>query len=184
MKHLPYILVLLISFQSVAQKSLDQLLNKYNTRSVPYISVEGLRALQLTENIVILDTRETSEFDVSTIEGAQCVGYNDFSVEEISGKIIDKNKPIIVYCSLGIRSEEIGEKLQKAGYTNVQNLYGGIFEWKNKGYPTLNVAKKETDSVHTFSKAWSKWLVKGIPVFDKKEGEKEKKEERGKKKDF
>jgi len=33
-----------------------------------------------------------------------------------------------VYCSLGIRSEVIAKKLKKAGYTNVFNLYGGIFE--------------------------------------------------------
>ncbi len=146
---------------------MDQLLETYNTRSVPYISVEGLRALQMNEDITILDAREAIEFNISTIEGAQCVGFNAFSIEEISEKITNKEQPIIVYCSLGIRSEEVGEKLQKAGYTNVQNLYGGIFEWKNKGYPTLNAAKKETDSIHTFSKAWSKWLLKGIPVFEK-----------------
>lgn len=172
LKKLLYILAWLASFQSVAQKSLDQLLDTYNTRSVPYISVEGLRALQMNENVVILDVRESSEFEVSTIEGAQCVGYNDFSIEKISAKIKDKNKPVIVYCSLGIRSEKIGEKLQKAGYTNVQNLYGGIFEWKNKGYPTLNSVNKETDSVHTFSKAWSNWLVKGIPVYELEKSEK------------
>ena len=167
MKYL-FILIFFIVQQTFAQKTLDQLLDQYNTRSVPYISVEGLRALQMNEDVVILDAREDSEYAVSTIEDAQCVGYNNFSVEDISAKITDKDQPIIVYCSLGIRSEEIGEKLQKAGYTNVQNLYGGIFEWKNKGYPTFNSAKKETDSIHTFSKAWSKWLLKGIPVYEKK----------------
>ncbi len=178
LKKLLYIFLLSTSLQSVAQKSLDQLLDTYNTRSVPYVSVEGLRALQMNEDVVILDAREISEAEVSTIEGAQSVGFNNFSVEEISEKITNKEQPIIVYCSLGIRSEEIGEKLQKAGYTNVQNLYGGIFEWKNKGYPTFNSAKKETDSIHTFSKAWSKWLLKGIPVY-----EDEKKEQRKKKKE-
>tara|TARA_R100000988_G_scaffold88509_1_gene51578 strand:- start:378 stop:887 length:510 start_codon:yes stop_codon:yes gene_type:complete len=162
-----YLLLFFILFAqtTVAQKTLDQLLEQHNTRSVPYISVEGLRALQLNDSIVVLDTRETSEYAVSTIEGAKCVGFTNFSAEKISEEIIDKNQPIIVYCSLGIRSEKIGEKLQKAGYTNVQNLYGGIFEWKNKGYPLLDASKKETDSVHTFSKAWSKWLLKGIPVY-------------------
>lgn len=165
MKKLLYIVLFIASFQSVAQKSLDQLLETYNTRSVPYISVEGLRALQMNEDVVILDAREASEYAVSTIEGAQCVGFNNFSIEEISEKITNKEQPIIVYCSLGIRSEKVGEKLQKAGYTNVQNLYGGIFEWKNKGYPILNLNKKETDSVHAFSKTWSKWLKAGVPVY-------------------
>tara|TARA_R100000935_G_scaffold26814_1_gene46929 strand:- start:128524 stop:129030 length:507 start_codon:yes stop_codon:yes gene_type:complete len=162
------ILTLFIAQHTFAQKTLDQLLDQYNTRSVPYISVEGLRALQMNDDVLILDSREPSEYAVSNIDGALCVGHTDFSVETISAKITNKEQPIIVYCSLGIRSEEIGEKLQKAGYTNVQNLYGGIFEWKNKGYPILNPAKKETDSVHTFSKTWSKWLLKGVPVYEKK----------------
>lgn len=165
MKKLLYIVLFISSFQSVAQKTLDELLTQYNTRSVPYISAEGLRALQLNENILILDTREAQESQISTIEGAKCVGYTNFSIAKTSKDIEDKNQPIIVYCSLGIRSEEIGERLQKAGYTNVQNLYGGIFEWKNKGYPVLNATNKKTDSVHTYSKTWSKWLLRGIPVF-------------------
>ena len=166
MKYL-IVFILLFSQLTIAQQSLDELLSQYNTRSIPYISVEGLRALQMNDDIVILDTREPSEFSVSKIDGAVHVGYNDFSSDTISEEIADPNTPIVVYCSLGIRSEEIGEKLKKAGFTNVQNLYGGIFEWKNKGYPLLNEQLQPTDSVHTFSKSWSKWLKAGIPVFEK-----------------
>lgn len=164
MKYLiiPFLFVLQ---QSIAQQTLDELLSQYNTRSVSYISVEGLRALQTHNGVVILDTREDAEYEVSKIEGAKNVGYNDFSVEEISETIPNNNTPIVVYCSLGIRSEEVGEKLKKAGFTNVQNLYGGIFEWKNKGYPVFNTMNKETDSIHSFSKPWSKWLKRGIPVY-------------------
>jgi rhodanese-related sulfurtransferase len=154
-----------LSVSVSAQKTLDELLQQYNTRSVPYISVEGLRMLQLNDDVVILDTREFYEYETSHIASAQYVGFNTFSTEALSGIIKDKNTPIIVYCSIGIRSEEIGEKLQKAGYTNVQNLYGGIFEWKNKEYPVLNLSEKETDSVHTFNKVWSKWLRKGIKKY-------------------
>lgn len=165
MKNFLYILALLLSFHGFSQKSLDELIAQYNTRSVPYISVEGLRALQLNSDIVVLDTREHLEYNVSKIKDAKFVGFNNFSITKVSEEIKDKNTPIVVYCSLGIRSEEIGEKLAKAGFTNIKNLYGGIFEWKNKGYPTLNPQEKETDSIHTFSKAWSKWLKKGVPVY-------------------
>jgi rhodanese-related sulfurtransferase len=151
-----------------AQKSLDALLNQYNTRSIPYISVEELRMHQFKSDVLILDTRETEEFEISHIAGAQLIGFNQFSIDIISTEIVDKETPIVVYCSLGIRSEEIGEKLSKAGYTNIKNLYGGIFEWKNKAYPVLNSQNKETDSVHTFSKAWSKWLTKGIKYYAEK----------------
>ena len=99
-----------------AQKTLDALLNQYNTQSIPYISVQELRMLQLNSDIAILDSREQNEYEVSHIDGATFIGFNKFSADDISEEIKDKNAPIIVYCSLGIRSEEIGEKrFQKDG---------------------------------------------------------------------
>ena len=163
-KYIVFVLVFVVQ-STTAQKSLDALLQQYNTRSIPYISVEGLRALQTQQDIILLDTRENSEYTVSCIQGAMYVGFNNFSVKKVSEALPDKDAPIVVYCSLGIRSEEIGEKLKKAGYTNVKNLYGGIFEWKNKGYTVVNAAQQETDSVHVFSKQWGKWFSKGIPVY-------------------
>lgn len=161
-----YILIFLLSIQSFAQDSLQQLLNVYNTRSVPYISVEELRMLQLNDEVYILDARELEEFEVSRINGALYVGYSEFSSEMISEKIPDFNRPIVVYCTLGIRSEEIGEKLRKAGYTDVRNLYGGIFEWKNKGYVVYDSEGIETEKVHSCSKAWGKWLINGEKVYE------------------
>ena len=120
---------------------------------------------QINGDVVILDAREEDEYQVSHIEGAKFIGFNTFSSETVRAEIPEKETPIIVYCSLGIRSEEIGEKLKKAGFTNVQNLYGGIFEWSNNEYPVINEQEKETDSIHVFSKAWGKWLLKGEKVY-------------------
>ncbi|MFB9105669.1 rhodanese-like domain-containing protein [Algibacter miyuki] len=78
----------------------------------------------------------------------------------------NKDTQIVVYCSLGIRSESIADSLKQAGYTHVENLYGGIFEWKNNNFPVYNSEEKETDSIHTFNKAWSKWLKKGIKIYE------------------
>ena len=163
---LVYMLLFFLSSTAVAQKSLDQLLHLFNSESIPYISVEELRMNQLSEDLVILDSREMEEFEVSHIPSAKYVGYKTFSSQAVTSSIPDKDTPIVVYCSLGIRSETIGEKLKKAGYTNIHNLYGGIFEWKNKGYPVIDPEGKETENVHAFSKAWSKWLYKGVKVYD------------------
>ncbi len=154
---------LLISSLSLhAQKSLDELLNKHNANLVPYITVQEL-AMPKTD-AVILDARELREYQVSHIKNAIYVGYDDFNLEKATEKLTDKNQEIVVYCSLGIRSETIAHKLQKAGYSNVANLYGGIFEWKNNEFPVFDSAQNETDRVHAFSKVWSKWLRKGIKV--------------------
>jgi len=57
------------------------------------------------------------------------------------------------------------EELLELGYTNVKNLYGGIFQWKNDGFDVVNNQSMVTDSVHTYNKSWSKWLVKGVKVY-------------------
>ncbi len=160
------ILLFLIGFSGYAQESLHDLLNIYNTRSIPYISVEELRMAQTHRKVTILDTRERSEYEISKIEGAAYIGYSEFSSEELMKDIPVTDELIVVYCSLGIRSEEIGEKLKKVGYTNVRNLYGGIFEWKNKDYPVLDSEGIETEKIHPYSRAWGKWLLKGEKVYE------------------
>jgi len=159
------ILLAVSNFQATGQKSLDMLLQANNSESIPYISVEELRMLQLHDSVVILDSREKEEYAVSHILSAKNVGYNLFSVEEASAEIADKNTSVVVYCSIGIRSAKIGEKLEKQGFTNVKNLYGGIFEWKNNGYPIIDSNGNNTEEVHVFSEFWGQWLHKGIKVY-------------------
>lgn len=164
MNYLLYFLLLLIPLTGFSQRSLEDLLQQYNTRSVPYVSVEELRMRQMNDSVIILDAREKKEFDVSHLESATYVGFLKFSEKDISEEILDKNASIVVYCSLGIRSEEIAEKLKKAGFTHVENLYGGIFEWKNNDFPLVNNKGETTDSIHGFSKNWSKWLDNGTII--------------------
>ena len=156
--------VFLVNF-ATGQKSLDKLLKAHNSKSIPYISVAELRMLQMNDIVVILDTREPNEFQISHITSSKNVGFNDFTAEAEQLQKLSKSTPIVVYCSIGIRSEQIGEKLKKAGFTNVKNLYGGIFEWKNKDYPVIDSTGLETENVHTFSKMWSKYLHAGNPIF-------------------
>ena len=163
-KNITYILAFLITTFSFSQETMSDLLKKHNTRSVPYISVQEL-AMPKTEAI-ILDAREPKEYDTSHIKDAICVGYDFFELDSITKKVPNKDAKIVVYCSLGIRSEDIAEKLKKVGYTNVFNLYGGIFEWKNKDFIVYNSEETETENVHTFSKEWSQWLTKGVKVYE------------------
>ncbi len=148
------------------QKSIDKTLRKFNKESVPYIFVDSLSKKQ---GLLLLDTRQKEEFHVSHLKNAVWVGHTEFSLDSVLLNIPDKNSAIVVYCSIGVRSENIGEKLMNAGYSNVQNLYGGIFEWKNKGFPVFNSEGEETGKVHAFSKKWGKLLTNGEKVYDVKE---------------
>lgn len=128
--------------------------------NVPEVSVQD--AAQQQGKATFIDSREQAEYQVSYIPGTLWVGYDDFSIASVAQ--LPKNQPIIVYCSVGYRSEKIAHKLQKAGFTNVSNLYGGIFEWVNQGHPVIN-AKGPTTKVHAFSKFWGMWLDKGDKVY-------------------
>ncbi|MFD0989962.1 rhodanese-like domain-containing protein [Mariniflexile jejuense] len=158
MKQLKFLILVLISAFGFSQNSLSDLLKKHNTKNIPYISVQEL-AMPNTDAI-ILDTRELNEYNVSHLKNAIHVGYNDFNLKKIEKLIPNKAEKIVVYCSIGIRSETIAYKLKKDGYSNIFNLYGGIFEWKNNGFAVYNSNEKQTDEIHTFSKEWRKWLTK------------------------
>lgn len=114
------------------------------------------------KNVYFLDTREKKEYDVSHISGAKYVGYDHFSMDRV--KSIPKDAEVIVYCSIGARSQDIGKRLKKAGYTNVKNLYGGLFNWTNHDYRMVN-SKGETKTIHGYSSDWSKWVTNGKVVY-------------------
>ena len=164
MKTIVFYILCLFSVYSFSQDELSQLLEKHNTEEVPYIYVQELD--ELPTEPTYLDAREEQEYRVSHIKDALWVGYDDFNIETIEKQITNKDQEIVVYCSLGIRSEVIASKLKKAGYSNVKNLYGGIFEWKNNNHSVYNTQDNETDSIHIFSKKWSKWLNNGIKTHE------------------
>ncbi len=164
MNYLSYLFfLLLISTTSCAQphsanlcanEKFDNEVNSYLSYSIPILSVQDLNKIQ--NDVVILDARELEEYNISHIKNAKHIGYDKFDKERL--KSLNKNDKIIVYCSIGYRSEKIGEKLKKHGFTNVYNLYGSIFEWANVGYPLVDNKGNKTTKLHTYNKKWSKWV--------------------------
>ena len=157
-------LLILWKVSLYGQETLEEVLNKYNHKKVPYIAVAELKNLQQKNKVVILDSRELAEFKVSHIEGAIFVGYDHFRLSSLPDNV-DKKTPIVVYCTLGVRSEVIANQLVENGYTDVKNLYGGISEWKNKDYIVIDSIQRMTENIHVYSKKWGKWLTKGNPIF-------------------
>lgn len=141
------------------EKKIDGLLSK----SVPTLSCERLQQKINTPNMYLLDAREPEEYAVSHLDKAQWVGYNTFKPENV--KDVPKDAIVVVYCSIGYRSEKIGEQLKKLGYTKVYNLYGGIFEWSNRAYPLVNQSEKETENVHPYDSDWGRWVERGNKTY-------------------
>lgn len=166
MRILVLVLVVALLFSNAfSQNTIESTLDRFNNESVPYISVAEMKS---SGPAVILDTRELEEFEVSQIPGATWVGHDTFTIENVLVNVPDKTTPIVVYCSVGVRSENIGEKLQKAGYTDVKNLYGGIFQWKNEGNAVVDEEGNPTEKVHAFDKLWGKLLLQGEKIYNTK----------------
>ena len=167
MKLLAILIASMFSFlytsAQVQSRAYDLTLKALLSHSVPEVSVAQVKEMK---DVVLIDAREWNEYKVSHIKNAMFVGYDQFEITKL--KSIIKKQKIVVYCSVGYRSERISERLKGAGFINVSNLYGGIFEWVNQGNPVVDEKGKETDHIHAYSKTWGVWLNQGVKVYDPK----------------
>ncbi len=147
---------MLLSAQVIDGK-FNTMLKELLDHSVKEISVKEFTESKL--KYLLLDARSKKEFEVSKIKNAIWVGYSPSDLSMLVK--LPKNTPIIVYCSVGYRSEKIAEKIIAKGFTDVQNLYGGIFEWVNESKPILDKNNTVTDKIHPYDSDWGKWLNKG-----------------------
>jgi rhodanese-related sulfurtransferase len=128
---------------------LQELTKKFNIQQIKADSVNLSKA-------IILDTRDKKEFDVSRIKNAIWIGYDDFDLSKVDS--LKRDQEIIVYCSVGYRSSEIGIKLIGAGFTDVKNLYGGIFRWANEGRPLYSDSLR-THKIHAYNRKWGRFIT-------------------------
>jgi rhodanese-related sulfurtransferase len=105
---------------------------------------------------VLLDVRTEAEWEVSHLSGARRIDPGAAVEEVISG--MPKETPIVTYCAVGYRSGALATKLRQAGFTNVWNLEGSIFEWANEHRPLVREEKPVT-TVHPYSNLWGRLLI-------------------------
>lgn len=152
--------ILFLIYSGLAAQSIpyQAMLSVLYEDDFPVIKPEEIKDLGQFQ---VLDTREREEYEVSHLKNATWVGYETFP--EFDSQILDRSKPILVYCTVGARSQDIGQKLQQEGF-EVYNLYGGIIHWVNENHPVFQNSS-ETRQVHTYSQAWGIWLSKGEKVY-------------------
>lgn len=89
--------------------------------------------LDSSKALVLIDVRETDEWDDGYIPGAIHLskGILERDIEKI---VPDKSSEIILYCRGGYRSMISADAIQKMGYNNVSSMTGGIIAWEQAGY--------------------------------------------------
>lgn len=85
--------------------------------------------LMKKSGVQLIDVRTSREFSNGFIAGAKNIDYNGDSFEKQIKKL-DKNKPVLVYCAAGGRSENAAELLKEWGFKEVYDLIGGYNGWK------------------------------------------------------
>jgi glyoxylase-like metal-dependent hydrolase (beta-lactamase superfamily II)/rhodanese-related sulfurtransferase len=100
-------------------------------RHIVEIDVVQSKQLLAEGNIVLIDTREESEYAAGHIDEAILLprGMLEFKISDMP-ELIDKSKAVLIYCRLGNRSALAAQTLQQLGYTNVLSMAGGFEAWK------------------------------------------------------
>ena len=97
---------------------------------------ETKKRLDAGEKIVLIDTREESEWTRGHIPGA--VHLSKGIIErDIEKTVPDKDATVVLYCGGGFRSALAADNLQKMGYRNVISMDGGWRGWTEAGFPVI-----------------------------------------------
>lgn len=104
--------------------------------------------LDAKENFLLVDVRESAEFEHGhigsahlvprgIIEAAADTGYPKH-YPPLSGA---RDQQVVVYCATSGRSAMAAAVLQMMGYRNVLNLAGGYTRWETEGMPVVREAE-------------------------------------------
>lgn len=87
-----------------------------------------------TDGVQLVDVRTAEEFAEGHLQGAVNIDVHDSDFISTSEQLLDKAKPVAVYCRSGKRSAHAAQELEERGY-KVTNMEGGILEWEAEKLP-------------------------------------------------
>ena len=130
--------LMLLAIVTVIAVSCARVFSRNNARSTQAltaystVSVDEFLALIADANVQLLDVRTRDEFDEGHIAGAMLADVNESNFVEQAMAVLDKQRPVAVYCRSGRRSARAASQLTEQGYT-VTNLGGGVMAWQDAG---------------------------------------------------
>lgn len=79
----------------------------------------------------LIDVRTPGEFEEGHINGATLINVNDASFKS-QIDVLEKSKPVYVYCRSGKRSMKAAHIMEEKGFTKIYNLKGGYMDWSSQ----------------------------------------------------
>lgn len=108
------------------------------------IDVEDASKMIKQPGTVFLDVNTPEEFAEEHIEGARSMPLQALRAYDrwidLAASLMT---PIIVYCTVGVRSSQARAILKTHGFTNTYNLKGGLKRWKQAGLPVVKPASEK-----------------------------------------
>jgi rhodanese-related sulfurtransferase len=93
------------------------------------LPADRLAAMLEAGEVDLIDVRRPHEWDAGHIPGSRRVEINDLPAE---AQKLDRDRPVVLYCRSGSRSELAAEGLSSAGF-DAHALAGGISAWAEEG---------------------------------------------------
>jgi rhodanese-related sulfurtransferase len=98
------------------------------------LSAAGAVQLMNREKAVVVDVSDPEEFALGHMNNAKNVPFSQLE-EKLAGQVKNKELPLILVCTSGVRSNRAVGVAKKLGFTNVQALAGGLKSWKEANLP-------------------------------------------------
>ncbi|MDX6536318.1 MAG: sulfur-carrier protein adenylyltransferase/sulfurtransferase [Gaiellales bacterium] len=133
--------------------SYQDLLAELKTQIHEISAADAAARLSSDEPPVLIDVRESDEFDQGAIPGSVHIPRGNLE-SRIAGVVPDLSAPIVITCQSGQRSAFAARSLEELGYEDVASLAGGFGAWKQNGLPwsaprVLSEAQRARYSRHT-----------------------------------
>lgn len=103
--------------------------------SVKDLDTQSATMLMNRSDAVMLDIRAPAEFKKGHIMGAKTLTPEQVNKADFKSLEKFKSKPIIVVCAMGMSAKRTASQLQKAGFSEVSVLKGGMNTWNSEGLP-------------------------------------------------
>ena len=103
-----------------------------------------------TQHPQLLDVRTATEYQSGHLKNSLQADW--LNKEQFADRIkyLDKTKPLLVYCASGMRSGAAAKWLLENGFSDVQNLKGGLISWKLEGRPMEAVDTKAQLTIEAY----------------------------------
>ncbi|HKW37542.1 MAG TPA: rhodanese-like domain-containing protein [Burkholderiales bacterium] len=100
----------------------------------PSISTLQATLLINQQNALVLDVRETAEYEKGHVLNARHIPMEDLAARSAEMEKY-KSKPVIVVCESGNRADRAAAALRKQGFEQAVSLSGGVAAWRQAGLP-------------------------------------------------